>query len=238
MKEKSIHQLNKRKIFLLFLIAFFIIALIIYFFVKNDYKNSKVGNNMSNKTLEEIEEYILNIGSYEAEIEVTVESNKNKNQYILSQKFTKPNISKQTVIEPKNIAGIETIYDGNTLTIHNTRLNASTIYENYEDIFDNFLWLNEFIEDYQVGKGNGQATIEEENGIIILKTKAKKDDNRYVYQKELYVDRSTGKPTKLIIQDINKNNLVYILYNEITINGLQKEEVLAFKLQKIYDEIY
>ena len=47
-----------------------------------------------------------------------------------------------------------------------------------------------------------------------------------------------GKPTKLFVQDINKKNLVYILYNEITINGLQKEDVLAFQLTDIYRTVY
>ncbi len=224
-------KFNKKIFIILFIIIFIAVCITLYFFLKNDYKNSQFGNNMSNKTLKEMEEYILNISSYEAKIAVTVESNKNTNQYVLLQKYTSPNISKQTVLEPSNIAGIETIYDGSTLTIHHAKLNTSTIYENYQDMFDNFLWLNTFIEDYRVGKENGSAKVEEKNDMLVFTTKVKNEDNRYVYQKELFVERKTGKPIKLIIQDINKNDIVYILYNEITINGLQKEEVLAFKLQ-------
>lgn len=238
MGEKVNRHFEKKKWIFIMIIVFILILLAIYFFLKKDYKNLKMGNNMSNKTIEEMEEYILNIGSYEAIVAVTIESNKNTNQYILSQKFTKPNISKQVVLEPSNIAGIETTYDGSTLTIQHSRLNTSTIYENYQEMFDNFLWLNTFIEDYKVGKEANQATIEEKEGIVILKTKVKNDDNQYVYQKELYVDKATGKPTKLFVQDINKKNLVYILYNEITINGLQKEEVLAFQLTEMYHTIY
>ena len=36
-----------------------VIAIIIYFFSRNVNKNSKMGNNLSNKTNREIEEYIL-----------------------------------------------------------------------------------------------------------------------------------------------------------------------------------
>lgn len=32
------------------------------------------------------------------------------------------------------------------------------------------------------------------------------------------------------IEEVNKKMLVYILYNEIKINSINKEEVLAFKL--------
>ena len=35
------------------------------FFVKNNYKNLKIGNNMTNTSIEGIKEYILNISSIE-----------------------------------------------------------------------------------------------------------------------------------------------------------------------------
>ena len=47
--------------------------------------------------------------------------------------------------------------------------------------------------------------------------------------KKLYLDKNTGKPTKLIIQDINEKTVVYILYNGVKINSSNKDEVLAFK---------
>lgn len=232
MKGKLKHNerhMNKGIIVTIALIIVMIVSILIYFFLKSDYKKLEFGNNMSSKSLEEIEEYILNISSYEAKIEVTVESNKNKNQYVLKQKYTAPNISKQTVLQPSNIEGIETIYDGSTLTINNTKLKTKTLYENYSGILDNFLWLNSFIEDYKVGKNSNQTKLEEKDGTIVMETKVRNDNNQYVYHKMLYIDRKTGKPTKLFVQDINKKNLVYIVYNEITINGLQREEVLAFK---------
>ena len=54
----------------------------------------------------------------------------------------------------------------------------------------------------------------------------------YVANKKLVIDRITGNIQKLIVQDKNQKNLVYILYNEIKMNSLKKEEVLAFRLQE------
>ena len=231
-------KVTNNKIKIILILAIFIISIIlIYYFLKNDYKNLNFGNNMSNKSVEEIEEYILNISSYEAEIEVSVESNKNKNNYKLTQKYSTPNISKQVVVEPSNIAGIETIYDGNKLTINNSKLNLSTIYENYNYIVDNFLWLNSFIEDYKMGKEKGLTSLEAKNDLVIMETKTKNEDNKYICYKKLYIDKKTCKPTKLTIQDVNKKNHIYILYNEITVNGLQSKEVLAFKLDYTYKMI-
>ena len=62
-----------------------VIITFLAFFIKNNYKNLKVGNNMSNKSIEEIEEYILNISSYEAKIEMIVNSNKTTNKYVILQ---------------------------------------------------------------------------------------------------------------------------------------------------------
>lgn len=133
---------NKKVI--IFIIVLTIIAFIVFFFIKNNYKKINIGNNITNKSIEQIEEYILNISSYKARIEVEVISNKNENKYILMQKYVSPNISRQEVIEPSNIKGIETIYNGTSLTINNSGLGLSSIYENYQYMVDNCLWIRKF----------------------------------------------------------------------------------------------
>lgn len=122
-------------------ISLMIIAIIVFFFVKNNYKKINIGNNITSKSIEQVEDYILNISSYKAKIEVEVVSNKNENKYVLMQKYTSPNISKQEVMEPENIKGLETMYDGANLTINNSGLGLSSIYENYQYMVDNCLWI-------------------------------------------------------------------------------------------------
>ena len=110
---------------LLYIIAiFFIICVIlitlICFFRKNDYKTKEFGNT-NIKSVENIKKYILNISSYEADISLEVRSNKNTNKYRLIQKYEEPNIFKQEVLEPNNIKGLTTTYDGTNLKIENSR---------------------------------------------------------------------------------------------------------------------
>ncbi|MCI9038737.1 MAG: hypothetical protein HFJ29_02480 [Clostridia bacterium] len=223
---------NKKLIMLGAVTILIIFVIIIYFFLKNTNKNLNIGNNLNNKTLQEIEEYILNISSYETEVEITVESNKNKTKYLLKQSYVSPNIEKQVVREPSNIQGLETMYDGNKLTIHNSKLNLTTIYENYPYLTDNFLWLHSFIEDYRNAKSNGQKTkLYEENNQVIMEVELA-NATSYVASKRLIIDRITGNIQQLVVQDKNKKNLVYILYKEIKMNSLKKEEILAFRLQE------
>ena len=217
-----------KKVIYALIAAIVLIAIMIFsIFCFLNYKNTKMGNNIVDKTLMEIEEYILNISSYDAEIAVTVESNKNTNKYIIKQKYASPNIASQEVVEPKNIEGLTIKFDGSNLEISNSKLNLNTIYENYNYIADNVLWLSDFIENY---KNNG-GTINEKDGIIVMETK--RENNKYSACEKLYIDRNANKITKLIIEDENKKTRIYITYNKIEIGSLSRDEVLAFKLEKL-----
>lgn len=196
--------MKKKKIcvFLIFLIITLVLIFYI-FFNNNTAKNLKIGNNT---TSQEIIESILSINSYETEIEVKVESNKNQNIYVIKQNYNGKDNNKQEVLEPSNIAGVKIIKEGKKLTLENTNLKLSSIFENYEYISDNNLDLCTFIEDY---KKNSESNYKENNEEIIMKTS----------NKELYIDRKTGKPTKMEIVDTNKKIAVYIVYKEVIINS-------------------
>lgn len=195
----------KNKKICVFLI-FFIITLVLIFYIffnNNTAKNLKIGNNT---TSQEIIESILSINSYETEIEVKVESNKNQKIYIIKQNYNGKDNNKQEVLEPSNIAGVKIIKEGKKLTLENTNLKLSSIFENYEYISDNNLDLCTFIEDY---KENSESNFKENKEEIIMKTS----------NKVLYIDRKTGKPTKMEIVDANKKTAVYIVYKEVIINS-------------------
>ena len=208
-------------------ILLIIIIVLVFFLNKNNYNFFKIGNNKSNKKISDIEDYILNIDSYEAQVEVNVISNKNSNKYLINQKYKSPNIFTQKVIEPSNIKDVTIEYDGSNLKIINTELNLNKIYENYPYISNNILNLESFIEDY---KSSNESKYEVKDEDIILETKIK-NGNKYIYCKKLYVKKN-GEIIKMEVQDVTKNTLVYILYNEIKINNLQKEDVLAYNIQR------
>ena len=201
----------KKKYWLILLIILMVLGGI--FFYKNRVKDLKSGNN---KTSQEIVDYILNISSYEVQVTVNVTSNKNKNKYILKQIYQSPNISSQEVLEPSNIQGVKIENNGEVLKIENANLNLNSILENYSYLGDNCLDLYSFIENY---KSDENAEYEEKDTEIIMKTTSNIEENIYIQEKVLHIDKETYNPTKLEIKDNNQKTTIYILYNEVKLNN-------------------
>lgn len=217
-------MIKNKKVFLVFVIL--VVSLILFFLIQFVYKKIISGNNII-KSDGDLIEYILNISSYEAKLEVTVYSNKTTNKYVIEQYYLKPNYSKQIVREPKNLENLEIIYNGNNLEIKNTNLGLSKIYQNYDYLNDNLLWLNFFIEnckeDYKVEQSN-----EEE---IILYSNFKG------YKLKLYISKKTKLPTKIEVLDNNNQSKIYIEYKEIKLNNVQENNIFAYLIKDIKKEV-
>lgn len=214
-------RLNKKNLIIFICIILAITIITVYFINKNNKifnKNYIIGNNITSKSIQEIEQYILNISSYEAKAEVMIESNKNINKYVLKQEYNNSGKIEQIVLEPSNIEGLTISYNEGNLTINNTKLNLQTVYNNYKYVVDNNLWLNSFIKDYRESNNKSIS----ENSDYIVMTVDISDSNNYGKIKILYINKTTGNPEKMLIQDKNQKNMVYILYSEIRINSVSK----------------
>ena len=202
---------DKRKFFIIIFIIL-ILLLIFIFFRKNVANIFKNGNtNISQENVNDI----LNLKSYELISKITIKSNKNENKYVIKQSYINPDYSFQEVLEPENIKGTKIIREKNQIKLENTSLNLTTIFQDYEYVSENMLDLSTFLEEYKEGKTNIKENEKEKILEVILS-----DNNPYVGKKILYIDKDTGKPTKMEIEDDNKNKKIHILYIEVKINNL------------------
>lgn len=229
-KKLEKQNVNKGKMIIALTI---ILVVLIIIFIKINNKTAKTFKIGNNSTSQEVVDYILNIKSYETEIDVEVKSNKNSNKYKIKQTYINDKNITQEVVEPSNIQGVRIIKEGNNLKIENTKLSLTKIIENYSDITKNNLDLINFIENY---KNNSNSQFKEENNQIIMETTAQNENNYQKYEK-LYVSKETGKPIRMEIKDTNQNVIIYIIYNEININKLENEKIYAFRLLDITKEI-
>ena len=195
---------------LAFIIIIIVTLLICNFFVKTNYKLEQNGNN---KSIQEIEQYILNVTSYKAKINVTVCSNKNANFYEFEQEVRGQSYSKQLALSPDSLAGMEIIYENGVITIKNTQYSLSNIYENYPFISTNSLFLTSFIEGY---RNSESKNITEIDGKIQMSYISK--INKYNNKQILYINKAKLEPENLQVYDINNELKVDIKYNEIELN--------------------
>lgn len=195
---------NKKMIIFVFICS--IIFCIFYYIF------SQTGNNI-NRSEEQIVEDILNeFNNYEANIEVTVKSNKNENKYEMTQKVD-GDYSRQEIISPENIKNIAIELEKNKLKILNSKFNMEKVYEDYNYVLNNSLFLNTFKEDYF----NNDSEIYEKDGKIVIEIKLLNNSNTYIKYKCLYLNAETYVPEKLIIKDNAKNPYISIIYNDIKI---------------------
>ena len=192
------------------LITIVIISIIFCIF---NYKKIFSGNNISVKSKNVIIESILNGKiKYNAKIKVEVISNKNKNVYVIKQKESGKE-SYQEVISDGDIEGLKIVCTENVLKVENSNLKIEKIYENYDIVTNDYLFLTNFAKDYLK---NEHFEIEENDKCMIVKVEVK-DANKYIKFKELYLDKKTGMPIKMIIKDSDKQKRASIEYINIEI---------------------
>lgn len=198
--------MKNKKIYLIILLF----SIFLHFFYKNGYKNIFLGNNIINKSTEEIVDNIIkNCKNYEADLSLTVKSNKTEKIYDLYQKV-KNNEKYLKVISTGRNEGIEFIEKENKIEIKNNKLNLTKQLEIAKTINSNNLYLSTFLEEYTYIENK---TINENENYYIIELDLKKM-NSVLSKKILYIKKN-GKIEKLEGYDNNNNKIIYILYKDI-----------------------
>lgn len=173
------------------------------------YKFFIPGNNKIVKDVNELDEYILNIKNYTLEAKVTVNSNKNTNTYFLKE-FSEEGKQVQEIFSDVDSEGIVLEYYEERLIIKNTKLKLSRIFDDYENLLNNPMDFNSFIEDY---KSDSKKEVREENNFYVISIRSKDLKNKYITNKTLYFNRTANKFERVEVKDINNNVRIIIEYN-------------------------
>ena len=198
--------MNFKKLMFVFVFICISIFFIIYYIF------SSFGNNKFRNQNEIVDNILNKFNNYEANILVTITTNKNENNYEMFQEVSEKN-SKTIINSPENIKDMIIEINDNTLKITNTKINMEKIYEEYDGLLNNNLFLNKFTKDCE----NNNFKFYEKNEKIILETILNNNSSTYIKYKELYLDKKTNLPTELIMKDNTKKACIRIIYNDIKI---------------------
>lgn len=198
--------MNFKKLMFVFVFICISIFFIIYYIF------SSFGNNKFRNQNEIVDNILNKFNNYEANILVTITTNKNENNYEMFQEVSEKN-SKTIIKSPENIKDMIIEINDNTLKITNTKINMEKIYEEYDGILNNDLFLNKFTKDCE----NNNFKFYEKNEKIILETILNNNSSTYIKYKELCLDKKTNLPTELIMKDNTKKACIRIIYNDIKI---------------------
>lgn len=195
---------NKKIVFVFATICILIFLFIYYIF-------GILGNNKNRSQEEIVESLLKEICNYEANITVEVFSNKNENIYEIYQQV-KDDKSKCVVRSPEEIENLIIENEEGKLKISNSKLKMEKVYQGYEEIFNNNLFLNTFSKDCRENDFN----FYEKDKELILEVKLN-NSNTYAKYKELHFNLQSNIPTELLIKDNTKKTSIRIVYNDIKI---------------------
>ena len=177
------------------------------------YKFFIPGNTKSIENVNDLNEYLSKINDYSVEAKVTVNSNKNSNSYNLKQS----RIEGKCVQEISDINNSMKVIIENTkgkVIVKNTELSLENVFNNYDDVVKNSMGLDAFIEDYE---SDDKKEILEKDGYYIISVKSKNSQNKYAKSKTLYFDKLNNRIEKIVVKDINNNEMVVIEYIKLEI---------------------
>ena len=191
----------KKKIFV---ICVLLILIILLFYC---YKFFIPGNTKSIENVNDLNEYLSKINDYSVEAKVTVNSYNLKQSRMdgkCVQEISDINNSMKVIIE--NTKG--------RVIVRNTELSLENVFDNYDDVVKNSMGLDAFIEDYE---SDDKKEILEKDGYYIISVKSKNSQNKYAKSKTLYFDKLNNRIEKIVVKDINNNEMVVIEYIKLEI---------------------
>ena len=194
----------------IFVICVLLILIVLFSYC---YKFFIPGNTKSIENVNDLNEYLSKINDYSVEAKVTVNSNKNSNSYNLKQS----RIEGKCVQEISDINNSMKVIIENTkgkVIVKNTELSLENVFNNYDDVVKNSMGLDAFIEDYERKK---KKEILEKDGYYIISVKSKNSQIKYAKSKTLYFDKLNNRIEKIVVKDINNNEMVVIEYSKLEI---------------------
>lgn len=215
----SLNILNKKHVYILISVLIVITAYIAYVV-----KDSSVPNKESKAGLLFDGKKPVNITSYYINSNITVNSNKNSDTYIIEEWY-KENVGQLFKIKDAVGSTVKYLLKNKHLTVYNEKQKNILEILEYNNQELNILSFNTFVKIYNeniLNKRNDIKVINNKNNTIIYVVYNK---NIYISSLELRINRKVGKIIDCTIRDIHGKDKIIITYNKVEINKIISDDI-------------
>lgn len=183
----------------------------------------------SAKKPEDVQKLLMKLKTYQCDVVFAVTNNKSTNVYKAKHMYKYPNKYRIEILEPNELKGQTTIYNGDKAYIFHPQLNTSLITQNFNHSTEYSAFVGTFIEAF---KNNGGARFKmdsfQDKQCYVLEIPIE-GENPYRTLEKIWIDADSILPVKAEILDKNNKVSAQVLYENFEANP--KLEDSLFEVQ-------
>lgn len=179
------------------------------------------------KKPEDVQKFLMNLRSYKCDVVLAVTNNRSTNVYKQTHLYKYPDKYRIEMIEPNDLKGQTTIYNGEKAYIFHPQLNTYLETQNFSSTAAYSSFIGSFVEQF---KNNGGARFNMEEFrdrpcfVLELPLEGK---NSYRAVEKIWIDGESILPVKAEILDKDKNVSVQVLYENFEANPKLEENLFS-----------
>ncbi|MGE5630396.1 MAG: LolA family protein [Caulobacteraceae bacterium] len=171
----------------------------------------------SEKTFDAACKKLLELKSYTCDVTMKVMNNKSTMEYKMKHFYISPGKYRVEVVEPEELKGQVTIYDGEHSYIYHPKINAQLVTENFPDSLECDAFIGSFISRFKDMK-NVKITKEKDNDNLYMLEFEVPEPNSYKVLERLWIDTLNAVPVKAEIYGADGKTTVSIRYTNFGYN--------------------
>jgi outer membrane lipoprotein-sorting protein len=181
------------------------------------------------KKPEDVQKLLMKLKTYQCDVVFVVTNNKSTNVYKAKHMYKFPDKYRIEVLEPNELKGQTTIYNGDKAYIYHPQLNTYLNTQNFNNSMEYSTFVGAFVERF---KDNGGARFKldsfQDKQCYVLELPIK-DENPYRTMEKIWIDTDSILPVKVEILDKNNKVNAQVLYENFVVNP--KLEDSLFQIQ-------
>lgn len=181
------------------------------------------------KNTEDVQKLLMKLKTYKCDVVFAVTNNKSTNVYKAKHMYKFPDKYRIEIVEPSELNGQTTIYNGGKAYIFHPKLNTYLITENFNNSLEFSSFIGAFIESF---KNNGGARFKlerfQDRQCYVLEMPLE-GENPYRALEKIWIDVENVIPLKAEILDKDNKVSAQVLYENFEENPKLEDSIFVIQ---------